>query len=42
MPEHAVELAERVVDDDAREHVLAIYLDSRHLPIGFQVVQIGC
>src|SRR4029077_2254372 len=40
-PTHAVEFAGRVVEDDAREHFLAIYLDSRHVPIGFQVVHIG-
>jgi DNA repair protein RadC len=29
-----------VVGDDAREHFLAIYLDSRHRPIAYQVVSI--
>ena len=40
-PELAVELARKVVRDHAREHFLAIYLDSRHRPIAYQVVSIG-
>jgi len=29
------------VDDDAREHFLAVYLDGRHRPIAHQVVSVG-
>lgn len=31
----------RSLADGAREHILAIYLDSRHAPIGWQVVSVG-
>lgn len=37
----AADFMRRVVTDDAREHFLAIYLDSRHRPIAHQIVSIG-
>lgn len=40
-PAGAVDLARRIVRDDAREHFLAVYLDGRHRPIGHSVVSIG-
>ena len=40
-PENAVRFALKVVRDNAREHFLALYLDSRHRPIAYQVVSIG-
>lgn len=40
-PDAAVELARQVVEDDAREHFLAIYLDGRHAVIGLSVVSVG-
>ncbi len=40
-PASAVDLARRIVRDDAREHFLAVYLDGRHRPIGHSVVSIG-
>jgi len=40
-PEDAVELARRCIRDDTKEHVIAIYLDSSHIPIGVAVVSIG-
>lgn len=40
-PAAAVDLARRIVRDDAREHFLAVYLDGRHRPIGHSVVSIG-
>jgi hypothetical protein len=40
-PENAVRFASRVIQDDAREHFLAIHLDARHQAIGHQVVSVG-
>jgi len=40
-PREATEFAQQIVEDDAREHFLAIYVDSRHIPIGYQVVHVG-
>ena len=40
-PAGAVDLARRIVREDAREHFLAVYLDGRHRPIGHSVVSIG-
>lgn len=40
-PHQAVDLARRVVHDEAREHFLALYLDGRHRPIAHSVVSIG-
>jgi DNA repair protein RadC len=40
-PLEAVSVMRRVVTDDAREHLLAIYLDGRHRPIAHQIVSIG-
>jgi DNA repair protein RadC len=37
----AVAFARRILRDDAREHFIAIYLESRHRAIGYQVVSIG-
>jgi len=31
----------RVVRDDAREHFVALYLDTRHKPVAHQVVSVG-
>lgn len=40
-PLQAIELARRVVRDEAREHFLALYLDGRHKPIAHSVVSVG-
>jgi DNA repair protein RadC len=40
-PHDAVAFARKILVDDAREHFLAIYLESRHRPIAYQVVSIG-
>ncbi len=40
-PEQVAAYLRRRVQDDAREHLVAIYLDSRHRPIGDAVVSIG-
>jgi DNA repair protein RadC len=40
-PSEAVALARKVVQDDAREHFLALYLDGRHRPIARSVVSVG-
>jgi len=40
-PEHAIAYLRRRVIDDAREHLVAIYLDARFRPIGDSLVSIG-
>ncbi len=40
-PLHAVRLAMKIVRDDAREHFVALYLDSRHQAIAYSVVSVG-
>jgi len=40
-PNDAVQLAQRIVHDDSKEHFLALYLDGRHCPIGHGVVSVG-
>ena len=40
-PREAVAFARKVIDDDAREHFLAIYLDGRHRAIAHSIVSIG-
>ncbi|MEM7211073.1 MAG: JAB domain-containing protein [Pseudomonadota bacterium] len=40
-PHTAAALMRRIVQDDAREHFVAIYLDGRHHPVAHQVVSIG-
>ncbi len=40
-PAQAVDLARRIVRDEAREHFLALYLDGRHRPIAQSVVSVG-
>ncbi len=40
-PDQAIDLARRVVRDEAREHFLALYLDGRHKPIAHSVVSVG-
>ena len=40
-PADAAAFVRSTVADDAREHFLAIYLDGRHRPIGYQVVSVG-
>lgn len=40
-PPEAVALASKVVEEDARAHFLAIYLDGRHRTIARSVVSVG-
>ena len=40
-PDHVVDFMRRVVRDDAREHFVALYLDTRHKPVAHQVVSVG-
>jgi DNA repair protein RadC len=40
-PADVARLARELVEDDAREHFVAVFLDARHRPIGCQVVSIG-
>lgn len=40
-PRDAARFVRGVVDDDAREHFVALLLDGRHRPIGYQVVSVG-
>ncbi|MGH0028483.1 MAG: JAB domain-containing protein [Myxococcota bacterium] len=40
-PRHAVAFAKRTIQDHAREHFQAIYLDGRHRPIAHSVVSVG-
>ena len=40
-PADVVRFVRQTVAEDAREHFLAIYLDGRHRPIGFQTVSVG-
>src|SRR4029077_8160819 len=40
-PHDAVGFARRILKDDAREHFIAVYLESRHRPIAYQIVSIG-
>jgi len=40
-PRDVARFVVRVVGADPREHFVAIYLDARHAPIGWQVVSIG-
>jgi len=40
-PEEAVSLAKRAVQDDSKEHFLAIYLDARHRALARAVVSVG-
>jgi DNA repair protein RadC len=40
-PYDAVAFARRIVKDDVREHFIAVYLESRHRPVAYQVVSIG-
>ena len=40
-PRDAVRLASKVVRDDAKEQVIAVYLDGRHRPLGHATVSVG-
>ena len=40
-PADVVHFVRRTIGEDSREHFLAIYLDGRHRPIGFQTVSVG-
>jgi DNA repair protein RadC len=40
-PHDAVDFARRILKDDAREHFIAVYLESRHRPIAYSIVSIG-
>lgn len=40
-PLDAVAFMRRIVNDDAREHFLALYVNGRHRPIAHRVVSIG-
>jgi len=40
-PADVARFMRRVVREDAREHLSAIYLDGRHRPIAYQIVSIG-
>jgi hypothetical protein len=40
-PYDAVDFARKILVDHAREHFLAIYLESRHRPIAYPIVSIG-
>jgi len=40
-PRAVVEYLRRAVRDDAREHLVALYLDGRHRPVAHQVVSVG-
>jgi DNA repair protein RadC len=40
-PGDAARFFRRLIDDDAREHFVALLLDARHRPIGYQVVSVG-
>ncbi len=40
-PADVARIARRIVTDDSREHLLAMYLDARHRPIAYQIVSIG-
>lgn len=40
-PRNFVNLANRIVTDDAREHFVAVYLDGRSRPIGHSIVSVG-
>ncbi len=40
-PHAAARFVRRVIADDAREHFVALLLDGRHRPIGYQVVSVG-
>lgn len=37
----AASMFRAIIADDPREHLLALYLDTRHVPIGTHVVSIG-
>ena len=40
-PADAYRFVRNAVGEDSREHFLAIFLDGRHRPIGFQIVSVG-
>jgi DNA repair protein RadC len=40
-PQDAARFIRGVIADDAREHFVALLLDGRHRPIGYQVVSVG-
>ncbi len=40
-PADVFRFVRNAVGEDSREHFLAIYLDGRHRPIGFQTVSVG-
>ena len=40
-PIEAAEFVRRLIANDAREHFVALLLDGRHRPIGYQVVSVG-
>ena len=40
-PAGAARFVRGVIDDDAREHFVALMLDGRHRPIAYQVISIG-
>lgn len=40
-PKNAAELVRKIIGDDSKEHVVALYLDGRHRAIGHAVVSIG-
>jgi len=40
-PFQAVSLARKLVQDEAREHFVALYLDGRHRPIAHSIVSVG-
>lgn len=40
-PEDVAEFFRRVVEDEAREHFCALYLNQRNVPIAYQIVSVG-
>jgi len=40
-PDEAAAFVRRLIAGDAREHFVALLLDGRHRPIGYQVVSVG-
>lgn len=40
-PADVAHFVARVVDGDPREHLIAVYLDARHAPIGYCIVSVG-
>ena len=40
-PAEAVRFVRQLIGNDAREHFVALLLDGRHRPIGYQIVSVG-